>query len=302
MGWVIFSAVMVLLLALPATYVAFTVNEHVERYRNGDVKKVTPIPLLARAGVAFLVWLIALSPVIFTSFTTVTTKNVGVVTAFNRPTGENLSNGLHLKKPWEKVHEMDGAIQIQTRDGDKAATVRLGNNSMANVDYTIQWRIKPDQASQLYLDYRSFDSVKDNLVTKQLNNSLADVFADYNPLSSLQEQQADSNEALAQKVLKLMRDRVGNRIEVMSVMLPVIHFDEDTQTKINQFNAELANTKVAQQKEQTAIAESRANNNLRQSVGDGNVLVSKCLDIAAKNKTSPAGCWPGSSTHITGIK
>ncbi|AYR03200.1 band-7-like membrane protein [Gordonia phage Octobien14] len=292
MGLLIAAIVLSLVVALPVSLMLLAKS----RYDGVEVGK--PV----RFGGALLVWLIALSPVIFGSVTTVSTKNIGVVTAFNRPTGENLSNGLHFKAPWEKVHEMDGAIQIQTKEGENSTQVRLGDNSMAKVDYTVQWRIKPDAASALYLDYRGFDSVKENLVTKQFNNSLSDVMSQYNPLSSLDNQQADTNAALAKKVLDAMRDRVGNRIEVMSVMLPVIHFDPDTQHKINQFNEELANTKVALQKQATASAEAKANENLKSSVTDPNVLVSKCLDIAAQNKTSPAGCWPGSSTHITGVK
>jgi len=50
---------------------------------------------------------------------------------------------------------------------DAATTVRLGNNSTAFVDNSVGWRIQP-AVGELFLDYRDFDNVRDNLVTREL--------------------------------------------------------------------------------------------------------------------------------------
>jgi regulator of protease activity HflC (stomatin/prohibitin superfamily) len=71
------------------------------------------------------------------STTVVSPRNVGVVTTFGRPSG-TLSNGLHVKAPWQSVTEMSGTIQIDNHTGDNATTVRVGNNSTAHVDNSVR--------------------------------------------------------------------------------------------------------------------------------------------------------------------
>lgn len=299
MGLLITSIVLALIVALPITIGAIKFGSFTDD--DGDTVK---IPVAARALATVIVWLIALAPVSAASFTAVSTKNIGVVTTFNRPVG-HLSNGLHLKAPWQKVTELDGAIQNETfteKDKD-ALSVRLGNNSMATVDATVQWRIKPDAADTLFLDYRNFDSIKTNLVNRQLKSAMNDVLATFNPIASTSQVQGGSdNEKLAQRVTALLKERVGSRIDIKSVLIPVIHFDQNTQDRINAYQAEIGNTRIAEQKQATAKAEGEANRELSASVNnDPNVLVSKCLDIVAKNGGSPAGCWPGTSV-IAGVK
>jgi regulator of protease activity HflC (stomatin/prohibitin superfamily) len=105
------------------------------------------------------------------STTIVSTRNIGVVTTFGRPSG-TLSNGLHAKAPWKSVTEMNGTIQIDNHTGEAATTVRLGNNSTAFVDNSVRWRIQPAAADELFLDYRDFENVRDNLVTRELRAAL----------------------------------------------------------------------------------------------------------------------------------
>jgi hypothetical protein len=79
------------------------------------------------------------------------------------------------------VTEMNGTIQIDNHTGEAATTVRLGNNSTAFVDISVRWRIQPAAADELFLDYRDFDNVRDNLVTRELRAVLNEVFADFDP-------------------------------------------------------------------------------------------------------------------------
>jgi hypothetical protein len=55
-----------------------------------------------------------------------------------------------------------------TTPAKPATTVRLGNNSTAFVDVSVRGRIQPAAADELFLDYRDFDNVRDNPVTRQL--------------------------------------------------------------------------------------------------------------------------------------
>jgi regulator of protease activity HflC (stomatin/prohibitin superfamily) len=243
--------------------------------------------------------------------TQVTTKNVGVVTSFGRPVGA-LGNGLHLKAPWHKVTEFDAAVQTDShkgKDTDSTCTdIRIGNQSVACVDNSVRWRIVQDSADDLYRDYREFDNVRDSLVTRELDAALNEVFADYDPLAGVDTNGAStapSLDELSDEVTARLRDKVGTQVEVLSVIIPLVSFDKTTQDKINDYQAELANTRIARQRQQTADAQAEANRKLSGSVSDDpNVLVSKCFDTLAEmvnaKQPVPAGftCWPGGGTGI----
>jgi regulator of protease activity HflC (stomatin/prohibitin superfamily) len=242
-------------------------------------------------GLAFFVLLLG-------STTIVSTRNVGVVTTFGRPSG-TLPNGLHVKAPWQNVTEMNGTIQIDNHTGESATTVRLGNNSTAFVDNSVRWRIQPAAADELFLDYREFDNVRDNLVTRELRAALNEVFADFDPLSP-ENSEGTNVQALGDKVAEKLRTKVGDQVEVLNVIVPLVNYDDATQSRINALNVEKANTRVAEQRAKTAEAEARANEILAGSVSDNpNVLVSKCLDAAREGNISPLGCWPGTSAVPT---
>ncbi len=242
---------------------------------------------------------------VLSSITMVSTKNIGVVTTFGRPS-QFLDNGLHLTAPWQDVTELDGAIQTDNHidEGDKKTAIdaRLGNNSTARVDTTVVWRLKPEAAPSLFQDYRGFDAIRDNLVTREFTAAINDVLAGYNPLTQVGEGDGAINGKLATLVLDKLRAKVGNRIEVIGVNIPVIHFDVRTQQSIDGFQTEKANTRIAEQRQKTAEAEAEANRILSQSVShDPNVLVSKCLDLVREKGGSPAGCWPGSAGAVVAI-
>lgn len=271
---------------------------------------VTAVSLLSRmtaknpAGktratrIAVVTGVLTVLVLILGSTTIVSARNIGVVTTFGRPSG-TLSNGLHAKAPWQKVTEMDGTIQIDNHTGESATTVRLGNNSTAFVDNSVRWRIQPAAADELFLDYRVFDNVRDNLVTRELRAALNEVFADFDPLAPENSDGANV-QALGDEVAEKLRVKVGDQIEILNVIVPLVNYDQATQDRINALNVEKANTRIAEQRAKTAEAEARANGILAASVSDSpNVLVSKCLDAAREAGISPLGCWPGTSAVPT---
>ena len=223
---------------------------------------------------------------------------IGVVTTFGRP-GGTLSNGLHWKAPWQSVTEMNGTIQIDNHTGENATTVRLGNNSTAFVDNSVRWRIQPAAADELFLDYRDFENVRDNLVTRELRAALNEVSADFDPLAPENVEGANV-QALGDEVAQKLRAKVGGQIEILNVIVPLVNYDDATQERINALNVEKANTRIAEQRAKTAEAEARANEILAASVSnDPNVLVSKCLDAAREAGISPLGCWPNTTAVPT---
>ncbi len=273
---------------------------------------------IASRVVMFIVAVVAALTFLLSIFVSVGTKEIGVVTSFGKPTG-SLSNGLHLKAPWQNVTDFDAAVQTNNHEGargendtgvdpTKCTQVRIGNQSTACLDNSIRWRIKKDASDELYRDYRNFTNVEQSLVTRQLTAALNTAFADYDPLNKLDENKAlpkDELNGLAKAVQKTLQEEIGKQIEVLSVIIPLARFNSSTEEKINQYQAALAETRIAAQKEKTATNEAAANNTLSASVShDPNVLVSKCLDtlntmVRLKQSVPPGfSCWSGNQSAI----
>lgn len=256
----------------------------------------------ARRGARLIAAALVLLAVLFAilgSFTIVGTRQVGIVTSFGRPTGATLDNGLHLKPFWQNVNEMDAAIQIDKYEGDRRIKVRLGNSSTALADASIRWSIKQEAADELFVQYKTFDNVRVNLVERNLAVALNEVFASFDPLAP---QNLDTSPlpALSNEALELLRDKVGNQVEILDVSVPVIDFDDNTEGKINQLNAERANTSVALQAQKTAEAQKKANEIIASSVSnDPNVVVNNCINKALDKNISPLGCWPSNGVVPT---
>lgn len=238
--------------------------------------------------------LLAIGATLFSSLTIVQARDVGVNVAFGKPV-QVYDNGLHWKSPWSTVEILDGAVQNDIYSGESSVRVRLGNNSIATADTSIQWRLKTDDAMNIYKDYRNFDNIRSNLVDRNFRAALNEVMADYNPLDpeEMARGGADLN-AIATEVQKKMDEKIGLQIEVRAVNITLINFDEATQTRIDELQSEIARTRIAEQKKETSTAEAESNKILEQSISE-EVLISKCLDIVEESGQSPIGCFPGSS-------
>lgn len=241
--------------------------------------------------VAAIAGFIGLIFLVFASTTVVGTRQIGIETTFGRPTGSTLSNGLHLKAPWSQVTEMDGAVQIDQHKGDSRIKVRLGNSSTADADVSVRWQIKQDATPELFVQYKTFDNVRANLVTRNLQVALNEVFASFDPLAPQNLDRSPLPE-LSEKAKVILAAKVGDQVDILDVAVPTIDYDDGTEQKINQLNQERAATAVAEQAKKTAVEQAKANGELAGSVShDPNVLVSKCLDIA-REKGLALLCWP----------
>lgn len=240
------------------------------------------------------VLLLGMVMLVATSTVAVPARTVGVVTAFGKPTG-TLSNGLHLVKPWEEVEKMDASLQTNRYTGDSAIGVRLANQSEAKADASIQWQLREEDAEQMYLDYREFERIHNDLVDREFRASVNAVLASYNPLDAdaIAEGGIDLN-SFADDIKKDMQKRMGKSVEVRSVALPIINYDEDTQRKIDQLQSEVANTRAAEQSKNTAKEIAEANEIMRKSLSD-EVLSQRCIEAAEKVGAAPVGCIKESS-------
>lgn len=225
------------------------------------------------------------------SVTIVQARDVGVGVAFGKPT-QVYENGMHFKAPWTSVEILDGAVQNDIYTNENAVNVRLGNNSKARAETSIQWRLKTDDAINIYRDYRTFDNIRSNLVDRNFRTALNEVIADYNPLSPEETASGGADLSdLSSQVEERMTEKIGKQVEVRAVNITLINFDEATQTRIDELQSEIARTRVAEQKQETSTAEAESNEILEESISP-EVLTSKCLDIVEASGQSPIGCFP----------
>lgn len=306
-------AIIFLVVAVVAFLVARLAKREIARPEIGNYERDNWVVARVGAYVVLSIFLVgSLVTMFFSSFTTVSTKNVAIVTTFGHPDGE-LSNGAHFIAPWSKTTEMPANVQtdqyLGNSDNDTSNSqqpcmdVRIANQSITCVEVTIRWRIVPGSAPELFRDYKTFEHVRDSLVTLNLKSSLNTAFADYNPLAILQEGKVpqDVLTQVGGQVLNELASEIGKQIEILQIIIPLVHFDQTTQVNINAFQAAVANTRIATQNVQTAKQQAQANEILSASLekaGEG-VLISKCLDLVAQGKNVPGWCFPpGNNTLL----
>lgn len=255
--------------------------------------------------------------------TTVGTKNVGVVTSFNKITGRTLDAGLHFKLPWQSVTDIDATVQPEEYIGDDCIKAKIADGGQGCVWIAYRWRINGDTADVVLSDYRNSESdinyaVRSALVSTNMKASINQAFGDFDPLGStkvtsdmsvdeLAELEVNVNpdyEAYNTKIEDLFNDKisdVGGQVELISVTISYFQLPEKTQARIDAFNAQTNETKIAVASIATKKAQAEANAELEPSLDNENVLVSKCLDaLQAGDFTAPAGfsCWPGGGGSV----
>lgn len=314
----VFGATLILLINPPVVERARGRNDAYGRPARPE--KRLPRPYILIPGLLIAGLLAALS-----FLTSVPARNIGVVTAFGRPTGQAFGPGLHVKPPWHKVNDVDGTVQSLDNVGAAPdpenpltkpgrTTVRLkGSNAIMFVDNAYRWRIVPEQAPALFLDWRAkkgddsdivAERIGPGLVTQELTSAINEAVADYDPYST----EKPSNDVLAAEVVKRMDERVGDRVDTVSFTIPIINFDDATQARINDLQAEVARTKVATQAKATADAQAKANKSLAGSVSkDPFVIVAQCEQTHARlverggDLSGAPSCWPSDNNRLLAV-
>lgn len=225
---------------------------------------------------------------------TVPVRNVGIVTSFNAPTGRVTGNGLKFVFPWQRIADFDASIQISDHTGDKnCTTVRIGSLATACVENRIQWQVNPSSAPKLYNDYKgNFKNLTNNLVETRIQNALNKVFSTYNPLSqvNLQTGQVGFDGAkLGNDVESELNRTIGSDIRIISVSVPLVHHDPQTEANIKQFQDVMAQARILDQKKANAEKEKLVSDLQRQFLTT-EFLENKCIEESVKLGYAPGLC------------
>lgn len=233
------------------------------------------------------------------SWNIVPVRNVGIVTSFNKPTGETTGSGLHFVAPWQKVENFDASIQTadNTNPDPKASngctTVRIGSMATACVENKVRWQVNPADAPRLFNDYKGdFENLRKNLFDTELQNALNDTFADYNPLANVDINTGQVNFdgiALADELRTKLSSRLGSDITIHAVTIPLVHHDGTTESNIKQFSDVVAQKRILEQKNSNAETEKRTAEKIQNTLSDP-YLRNKCLDLSEKLNFPPGYC------------
>ncbi|SCG64709.1 SPFH domain-containing protein [Micromonospora halophytica] len=217
-------------------------------------------------------------------------RSVGIVTSFNKPTGKVTGSGLKWVAPWQKVGEWDAGRQKYDHiGGDQCVRVRTGTLADACVEVLIEWQVKPENAPKQFMDYKGdFESFRGQRVGVQLDSAVNDAFAVYNPLEKIDARTGNLNVDLkpfAEKVRGNAEARLSGDVDVLSVTITRVNHDEKTEGNIKVFQDKLAQTRNLEQ--------DRKNADIQKQITETNAKVdkvSRCLEIAEKNGSSPGLC------------
>lgn len=291
MGWIIFTVVMVLVF-IGALVTFFMARRH-------DAPRVK-LGAGISAGVAIVALVVA---ALVCTFVQVPTKSFGVQTSFNEPTGKVFGAGLTAKAPWTQIHSMDAAKQPDEFKGEDCINVRMARQAKACVDIVVTWRLHQPDAATAYQDYKDIDKVRRVLVVNNMQSALGSAFSAYDPLVDIGEGAELDEEAYFADFVPVITAELeklaGPEIEVISITHPFPNFHPTTQDKIDELQAEVARTGVAEQSKLTAIAQAAAAKELEDL--DVKALVNRCLDIweaTSREHGLPwaSSCWPGESS------
>ena len=166
--------------------------------------------------------------------------------------------------------------------------MRIGGQQTARLDVTIQWQVLKPAADNLFLDYGAqgqdiMGDIQNAVVVRSLKLAVNQVMGDYNPIQDVAVNSAVGNSQFSTfgpKVKAAMVHDIGGRVKVLSLQMPLAHYDLSTQNRLNTIQAQYAETAIARQQYQTNLAQAKANKALAASVSnDPGVLVAQCLNI-----------------------
>ncbi|MEU6022768.1 SPFH domain-containing protein [Micromonospora sp. NPDC047134] len=217
-------------------------------------------------------------------------RSVGIVTSFGKPTGEVTGSGLKWVAPWQRVGEWDAGRQKYDHIGNDACVrVRTGTLADACVEVLIEWQVKPENAPQQFMDYKGdFGSFRGQRVGVQLDSAVNDAFASYNPLERIDAKTGNLNVDLkpfAESIKSSAETRLGSDVDILSVTITRVNHDDKTEGNIKAFQDKLAQTRNLEQ--------DRRNAEIQKEITETNAKVDKvtrCLEIAEKNGSSPGLC------------
>ncbi len=195
-------------------------------------------------------------------------------------------------------------MQTTTFEGKDCLQVRVGGQQSACADVTIQWQILPSAASSLFSDYANsgdlMTTVENAVVIRELKQVVNNTIGDYNPITDVQSVTGTATATsqftgFGPSILKTMQADIGTRVNVLTVLMPFVHYSDTVEAKLNQIQQAYANFAIAQENvkvnQQQAAAYAKLGNPTL------NQLISECLTSTVPRSVG-FQCFPGAGNGL----
>jgi hypothetical protein len=261
-----------------------------------------------KIGASFCIALALLMAVLSTA-REVPSKSVGVPTTLGK-VGAAAGPGVHFGNPFRRMNILDETVQTTTFEGchdefcqgphpehGNCLEVRIGGQQTACLDVTFQWRIRDSAASELFNNYNHsglgiMSEITNAVVIRELKQVVNNVLGDYQPIQDVAATAGVGNSQFStfgHIVYNQMQADIGSQITIFVpqgtktknrvVLMPLLRYDGSLQGRLNQVQAQFAETAIAKQQLATNEAQAAANAALLKSVENESVLKAQCLQI-----------------------
>jgi regulator of protease activity HflC (stomatin/prohibitin superfamily) len=250
----------------------------------------------------------------------VPTKEVGVPVSYGKVVGGFYGPGAHETwTPWLHLTDIDETVQTTTfeygghgdpanGECDGALPVRIGGQQGACADVTIQWRVEPPAAGDLFQNYaRSSDlmaTIQNALVVRELKTVVNNTVGDYSPITDVQSITGQNTQTsqftkFSPQIEKAMKIDLKGRIQIDAVYLPLMHYSQSVENVLQGISKSYGNFAVAQENVKVNQEQQKAN----AALGSPSqaALTQYCLNLVNEGK-APSGfqCFSGAGIISTG--
>ena len=250
------------------------------------------------AGLVFVVaGLLGVGAIITASLSTVPTRNVGIVTEFNKATGRTTGAGLKWHAPWQSIDDWDASRNTFNRLGDKCLWVSV-SGGRACIAVQVEWSAKEENAPRDWAAYKEVDGVDGGRfgtfvvrrVNPQMDGAITTAFTSFNPLGQVDPatgalKAPDLNKEYLTVLKAALLANLGESITVDSIAFGTPTYDKPTTDAISAFGQKTL--------EARNLAVDKANARTRKEITDIDAAVdpvARCLSIAEKSGKEPGLC------------
>lgn len=231
------------------------------------------------------------------SMSTVPTRNVGIVTEFNKPTGRTTGAGLKWHAPWQGIDDWDASRNTFDRLGKNCLWVSV-SGGRACIAVQVEWSAKADTAPKDWAAYKEVDGIDGGRfgtfvarrVNPQMDAAITTAFTAFNPLGQVDRKTGalkapDLNKEYRDALLATLTANLGTSVTIDSIAFGTPTYDEPTTAAISAFGQKTL--------EARNLEVDKANALIRKEITktDAEVdQVARCLSIAEKLGREPGLC------------
>lgn len=236
---------------------------------------------------------------IVASVDVVPTRNVGIVTTFNKPTGKTTGAGLQWHAPWSSVDDWDASGQTYAHLGDQCVWVTIAAQRRACVPVQIEWAAKAERAPENWAAYREVDGKSrfevfvDRRVNPQITGAMTSAFAGFDPLGTVDAASGnaaapDLNKTYKDTLMTALTNALGDDITIKSLTFESPRYDEPTTAAVAAYGQKILEARNLEIDKNNAKTRAEITNT------DASVnQVARCLQIAEKLSKEPGLCMGG---------